>query len=77
MASYKILLALFSCSKQLIIPLTVNPTPMKINIIPMVMYAQQRLRGSAHPTEELKSNIIAGQTLNTKTGLTWNSEIFI
>lgn len=34
--------------------LTVNPTPMKTHIIPMVIYAQQRLRGSALPTEELQ-----------------------
>lgn len=33
--------------------LTVKPTPMKMQIIPMVMYAQQRLRGSALPTEDL------------------------
>lgn len=33
--------------------LTVNPTPMKIQIIPMVIYAQQRLCGRAVPTEEL------------------------
>lgn len=35
------------------ISLTVNPTPMKMHIIPIVIYAQQRLRGSALPTEEL------------------------
>lgn len=33
--------------------LTVKPTPMKMQIIPIVMYAQQRLRGSALPTEDL------------------------
>lgn len=37
-------------------PLTVNPTPMKTHIIPIVIYAQQRLRGSALPTEELLEN---------------------
>lgn len=36
--------------------LTVNPTPMKMQIIPIVIYAQQRLRGNALPTEELLEN---------------------
>lgn len=38
------------------VSLTVNPTPMKMHIIPIVIYAQQRLRGSALPTEELLEN---------------------
>lgn len=46
--------------------LTVKPTPMKISIIPIVTYAQQRLRGSAHPTEELQMRRMAGPKLNTK-----------
>lgn len=29
---------------------------MKMHIIPIVIYAQQRLRGSALPTEELSEN---------------------